>query len=733
MDYSKFSDADLDALSKEDYDSMSTEGLQMVVAAEEQTQQVEAPPEAAPETQEQVVARETEDRMGRLNQASNEATAILNDPASSPEARQDAQDSIVGFNSEKNQLMSAPKWQQNAKEMEGRPLLDLEDAGKNLHSSATEFGVGFGLKAPAAIVRGVGEASDYFTGGNAGQYGEDFQNWNSRRVAEARESAGRNPEETSFTEQAGKIAFEAFLANKLPYTRSKAGAESVTQMFDRIKNIVVHGGFVGGMEGGTNYVPDAGEDYSFSDLEDKTREGALFGAGTYGALSYLKPVTNFAVKEMRDLKDWGKNTWDGIKSEGRLANKVAGEEKMAVIKELEKPASNDPRRPMTAGVAATDAKSPEFSALQRESDSLIPSREIVAREATDGLNESAVRDIVGEGSEVAIKKRKVESAPHYNAVKENYDTVDTDPVIARIDKLIDDNKLDDGIARPLRLLKNKIKPVLGEKSKLVLIDGTTPPPKLIKRNVRDLRGASRHIQKLIGESREGIPVYDKVTLMEVKELLDTQISKVSEDYKMATDLWRKNSVAVNNAEMGEAFLDAYKMSLDNLPKRTMKFANLVHKYKSKKHPKTGKSMLDSLNPEQEKSLGKVLDHMSRQMQVKLTGARGAESMAIKAAPKALYPPGFFSPIVTVLRGHFNRNLAKADRATKERLAKLMLSGDNKALAKLMRDDLSPKQIKQVGDFITSNLDPLITVLAATASSAETKDERVRKFISKDKK
>lgn len=38
MDYSKFSDADLDALSKEDYDSMSTEGLQIVVAAEEQVQ-----------------------------------------------------------------------------------------------------------------------------------------------------------------------------------------------------------------------------------------------------------------------------------------------------------------------------------------------------------------------------------------------------------------------------------------------------------------------------------------------------------------------------------------------------------------------------------------------------------------------------------------------------------------------------------------------------------------------
>ena len=67
---------------------------------------------------------------------------------------------------------------------------------------------------------------------------------------------------------------------------------------------------------------------------------------------------------------------------------------------------------------------------------------------------------------------------------------------------------------------------------------------------------------------------------------------------------------------------------------------------------------------------------------------------------------------------------------------MMLSGDNKALAKEMENALTPVQIKEIKDFLTYQIEPLLATYGGAASSSvattEDKKDRVNKFISKDK-
>lgn len=608
---------------------------------------------------------------------------------------------------------SEPEWRKNAREMEGRDWYDPKDAAVNVGGYVKE-GLAGAADLPVNLARMATEAVDQTADTNLSQYPEAGQEWLDQQVADARSEAGRDPEEWSGARTVGKIGAEIALTRKIPFLNPSV---TVAGRFTRILNLIKQGTGVGALEGSTNYKPDVDEPYSFPDLAEKAAIGAGTGVAAGMVGSAIKPSVNYVVGKAREAKIYGKDVFSGVKSEGRLANKTIGvEQKRDIIRELEKPSSNNPNRPMTAGEATARVKSAEFAALQRASDDIVPSKALKVTEATDGLNEKAIRDIVGEGSEVAIKKRKVESAPFYAKVKSSEEPVITAPVVAKLKELIDDSELHTFVSNPLRDILKQLD--VEDASKL---------------NVRKLHGMSKQIQHQIGESKEGIPTYDKVTLMQVKELLDTQISKVSKDYEVATDLWRKNSVAVNKAQLGEDLIGAYRMSLDDLPARKLAFANLVNKYKTKTHPKTGKPMLDALSPEQTNSLGEVLDHMSRQLKTDKMAKLGRKSAAIKSAPPDISPPGFFNPFITVLRGHLNRKLIKTDKATKERLATLMVGGDNKALAKLMKADLGQQQLEQVGDFITYNLDPIISTYGSAAAAASaTGDERVRKLINRNK-
>jgi hypothetical protein len=616
-----------------------------------------------------------------------------------------------GLATSEDSVTSAPEseWRKNAREMEGREWYDPKDAAVNVGGYVRE-GLAGAADLPVNMSRIATEAIDQTTGTNLSQYPKAGQEWLDRQVADARSEAGRDPEEWSGARTIGKIGAEIALTRKIPFLNPSV---TVAGRFTRILNLVKQGTGVGVIEGSTNYKPEVEEPYSFPDLAEKSAIGAGTGVVATAAGSLIQPTVRYAKEAIKHTK----NTFAGVGSEGRLVNKTIGvESKRDIIRELEKASNNNPNRPMTAGEATARVKSTEFAALQKASDDIIPSKALKVTEATDGLNERAIRAIVGEGSEVAIKKRKVESNPFYAKVKSSEKPVITAPVVSKLKELIDDSELYTFVSNPLRDILKQLD-----------VDDVR------KLNVRKLHGMSKQIQHQIGESKEGIPTYDKATLMEVKDLLDTQISKVSKDYKVATDLWRKNSVAVNKAQLGEDLIGAYRMSLDDLPARKLAFANLVNKYKAKTHPKTGKPMLDALSPEQTKSLGEVLDHMSRQLKMDKMAKLGRKSETIKSAPPEISPPGFFNPFITVLRGHLNRKLKNVDRETKERLANLMVSGDNKALAKLIKEDLGQEELKQVGDFITYNLDPIIsTYVPAIAAGGATGDERVRKLINRNK-
>lgn len=625
-----------------------------------------------------------------------------------------------------------PEWRMNEIEYEKRPWYDIEDAATQATGFAKEGLAGI-ADVPVNLARAGAEAIDQNFDTDLAQYPEAAQDYLDDSVREARIERGDNPNEWSGARSVGKVAAEIALTRKIP---GFSGAfSSVGSIFQRAKQMVQQGMGIGMVEGATNYRPQAGEDYSFRDLGESTAKGAVVGGVTGGAGMAAKPIVNTVARGVTKAKrgaDTLKHKWKhGATDPGNIANKVVGEKNVKQkIKDLRRPENNDPSRPLTAGEATAKSNNPEFAALQKESESLMPQRAVEVHEKTDGLGEKAIRTIIGKGTEKTRKIRTEASRAHYKAaLKDNTTPVDVSPVVKTINSLRYLNRNTEQVTNPLDRILKTLEPDLVRVGK----SGQVKDRNL---TVQGMKSASENIDSMLKETSDGIVKYDQGMLMKIQKKLDDQIGKASLDYKKANDLWRRNSKAVNRAEAGEELLAAYRTSLSDLPARKIVFANLVKKYGTKIHPKTGKKILGSLTPKMQQSLAEVLDIMSRQVRLDKMGQLGRRSMTERALPPEWKPTGMFSPILSVARGVVNRHLVRRDKEAKLRLAKMMLSGDNKALAKEMEKALTPVQTKEIKDFLTYQIEPLLATYGGAASSSiattEDKKDRVNKFISKDK-
>ena len=721
------------------------------IRAERGMKQVEDPPESAPETQGQVVARETNDRIGRLNQAIGEATATLSDQAAAPEARQAAQDSLVGFNLEKNQLMSDPEWQQNAKEMEKRSLLDLGDAHQNLQTKAQEFGSGVVLDPVLNAARFGAEAIDSVAGTDLGGTVEKGQEWNDRMVAESRIDAGLDPKEWSGMRTTGNIAAELFLANKL-IPKFGTGPVSVGSIFNRAKNLVSGavgtGAVAGGLSGGLQYRPEAGEDYSFLDLGKDTATMAGVGAAGGKALELGIKGASGIVKGVANIPKYAKNIASGGENDaGNVVRKTLGDKADDAVVKLEQHQDKVPGTKATPAQVLSDGDETVYSAL--ESKVLIPrnpNKNYTAEKQSSAANRKAVEEIEGKGVKAARELRSAKSKPHYEAAAKDHKTqVKVAVPRARIKKYIKENSTNKKITAPLKEIDDLLKGSAPKKARITgdvddLVKTKVKKEFDPKLTVSKMKSTVEFIKtKLKAKNADGSSEFDTVTLTKVKNDLEKQILLVSKDYAKATAVFKEYSIPYNQAVVGEKFRLVFETATKAGKSGETAFLGEVVKLQNKINPKTDKPYLDALSPSQRERVSDVMLNLKRKLEVAEQTKRGSRTMKSVINPPEIPATGVFNPKWQVFRGLFNRLLGRRTEKGLQEASDIIANNDLKAFAKMIKD-AKPVELRAMRDFFEDTIGREVAMtggvvsgeLGADESKKNRKNERLKKLIKKDK-
>jgi hypothetical protein len=696
--------------------------------------QREVPPESAPETQEQVVARETNDRMGRLNQAIGEATATLSDQAAAPEARQDAQDSLVGFNLEKNQLMSDPKWQQNAKEMEKKSLLDLGDAHQNLQTKAQEFGSGVVLDPVLNAARFGAEAIDSVAGTDLGGTVEKGQEWNDRMVAEARIDAGLDPKEWSGMRTTGNIAAELFLANKL-IPKFGTGPTSVGSIFDRAKKLVTGvtgtGATAGGLSGGLQYRPEAGEDYSFLDLGEDTIKTAGLGAAGGKAVDLAVKGAMGTARAAANIPKYVDNLMDGgTKDAGKMARKALGPNADDAASKLEAHADKVPGAKSTPAEVLSDGDEVVLSALEKSHVKLRnPQANYTAEKATSAANRKAVEEIEGKGVQAARELRSAKSNPHYEAAaKDSKTLVKVGAPRKVIKRIIGQNRKNDKIKGPL------------EEIDALLVSSKNRLGRETSLTVQNMKSAVDFIKtKIKARNADGSSTFNTASLTEVKNSLEKQIALVSKDYAKAIAVFKEYSIPYNQAVVGEKFRQAFEKATVAGQSGEKAFLAKVNDLQQKINPKTNKPYLDALNPAQKQKVADVMLNLKRKLEVAAQAKAGAHKVKEVIDPPKVPTSGMFSPTWQVIKGVLNRAMGKTTEKGLQDLSEVMIGGKAKEFAKMIRD-AKPVELKAMYSFFEDTLGREVAMAGgvvagesgASSSKKDRANERLKKLIKKDK-
>lgn len=696
--------------------------------------QREVPPESAPETQEQVVARETNDRIGRLNQAIGEATATLSDQAAAPEARQAAQDSLVGFNLEKNQLMSDPKWQQNAKEMEKRSLLDLGDAHQNLQTKAQEFGSGVVIDPVLNAARFGAEAIDSVAGTDLGGTVEKGQEWNDRMVAEARIDAGLDPKEWSGMRTTGNIASELFLANKL-IPKFGTGPVSVGSIFNRAKNLVSGavgtGAVAGGLSGGLQYRPEAGEDYSFLDLGEDTIKMAGLGAAGGKAVDLAVKGAMGTARAAANIPKYVDNLMDGgTKDAGKMARKALGPNADDAASKLEAHADKVPGAKSTPAEVLSDGDEVVLSALEKSHVKLRnPQANYTAEKATSAANRKAVEEIEGKGVQAARELRSAKSNPHYEAAaKDSKTIVKVGAPRKVIKRIIGQNRKNDKIKGPL------------EEIDALLVSSKNRLGRETSLTVQNMKSAVDFIKtKIKARNADGSSTFNTASLTEVKNSLEKQIALVSKDYAKATAVFKEYSIPYNQAVVGEKFRQAFEKATVAGQSGEKAFLAKVNDLQQKINPKTNKPYLDALNPAQKQKVADVMLNLKRKLEVAAQAKAGAHKVKEVIDPPKVPTSGMFSPTWQIIKGVLNRAMGKTTEKGLQDLSEVMIGGKAKEFAKMIRD-AKPVELKAMYSFFEDTLGREVAMAGgvvagesgASSSKKDRANERLKKLIKKDK-
>jgi hypothetical protein len=359
---------------------------------------------------------------------------------------------------------------------------------------------------------------------------------------------------------------------------------------------------------------------------------------------------------------------------GRIANAAAGDKQPQVVAELLRNRQMVPGSQATAGEVAAPAGSAEFSGLQRIVESLRPSDYVARANTQDAARVAAVRSVGKDKAtlEAAEATRAGHATANYQAAYQQ--AVKADPELAL-------------------LAKNPFfKDAVPDAIKLAEANGINPKTDMtkflhyVKISMDDTLDRTTG-DKALGESQ-------RRTAQMVKERLVDWIAKKNPAYDKARDTFAKDSVPINQMEVGQFLEGKLTPAVDTAKQRASVYSDALREAPRTLKRATGfkghDELSDVLTKPQENVVRGVASDLSRHAQHEQLASAGRQrasdiiSETLPAAPAS----GMFSPTYSVIRAVLNNLTGKASSKALDVLAERMK--DPAELAKVM-NQLPPAQ------------------------------------------
>jgi hypothetical protein len=321
---------------------------------------------------------------------------------------------------------------------------------------------------------------------------------------------------------------------------------------------------------------------------------------------------------------------------GRLLADVTGDKSSEVVNALLNTRSRVPGETLTAGQAAVPAASPTFAALQEIVSAANPKK--YGFGGIEGANEEARQALIGTKAGTpdlmaqAVLARRNAAEPYYEALQTSTATVKASPVLSLVRDIMEKNKNEDSIVKPLTKIESKLVVPTEKGSK-------------IESNVSALVSLSRDIKAQIeAKNPDGTPSFDIATLTKVKNLLDEQIDKAEPAYAQGRKVFKEMSVPVNTMQTGQRLERSLTEPL-GVNERPSAFARAATDQRT-----------PMLNAQTQAVTDAIMESLSRDaIQAKLAREGASATTKLIGADTAKFPSvGMFSPKVSVLRAILNQ-------------------------------------------------------------------------------
>jgi hypothetical protein len=371
---------------------------------------------------------------------------------------------------------------------------------------------------------------------------------------------------------------------------------------------------------------------------------------------------------------------------GRIANAAAGDKQPQIVAELLRNRQMVPGSQATAGEVAAPAGSAEFSGLQRIMESIRPSEYVARANAQDAARVAAVRSVGKDKAalEAAEGVRSGHAAANYAEAYEQ--AVNADPQLALLAKnpFFQDAKTD--------------------AIKLAEANGINPKTDLTK---------FLHYVKVSLDDRLDIPAGGQNALGEtqrksvgmIKDRLVDWIAKKNPAYDKARDTFAKDSVPINQMEVGQYLEGKLVSPVEGANQRAYQYAQALRDAPGTLKRSTGfkghEELSDVLTKPQESVVRGVAGDLARGAQYDQLASAGkarAQDIIAETLP-ALPASGMFSPAYSVARAISKQLAGRASERAINLLAERMK--DPAELAKVM-NQLPPAQRAQVMQEIIQN-------------------------------
>jgi hypothetical protein len=411
---------------------------------------------------------------------------------------------------------------------------------------------------------------------------------------------------------------------------------------------VLTGAGAGAAAGASTPVTTGSNDADFA-KEKATQTG--IGATVGGVVSGVVPAVEAIGRGAKNLVE---PLFNPAAAKGRVFLEAAGDKADEIIAMLRQNKEIVPWSSPTAGEAAAGAGSAEFSALQKQAAAIRPT-EYAAREAEQNAARISSLQTVGKDKaaiESAEKVRSAAAGPLYKAAREGTAPVDTAPILAKIDTILEKNPGNRELVTELSNVRKGLAESGTEAQKIAsVIDG-------LKATLANKDNA-----------------FIKGTLTDIKNSLSRSIP----GYERAQQVYAKGSEPINQMQIGQYLEQKLVPALsDEAKQKAATYAGAVQDAAGTIKRSTGAPRFDeltkALTPEQMNVVNGIRDDLARSARMDVLAQKGAKAAPdISTAMQAPKVTGVLERTVTIANSIISRLEGRINKRVAAEIAAEMLN------------------------------------------------------------